>query len=61
MSFDQTKEIVLMKRRYSGPRIVAHLRQADVVIGRGRSIAEVCKQLEISEVQAKKSLTKPQL
>ena len=38
-----------MKRRYSGPQIVAKLRQADILIGQGKSIPEVCKELEISQ------------
>jgi len=38
-----------MKKRYSGPQIVAKLRQADVLIGKGKSIPELCKELEISQ------------
>lgn len=38
-----------MKKRFSGPQIVAKLRQADVLIGRGKAIPEVCKELEISQ------------
>ena len=38
-----------MKKRYSGPQIVAKLRQADILIGQGNSIPEVCKELEISQ------------
>ena len=38
-----------MKKRHSGPRIVAKLRQADVLIGQGKSIPEVCRQIEISQ------------
>jgi len=38
-----------MKKRHSGPQIVAKLRQADVLIGRGKSIPEVCKDIEVSE------------
>ena len=38
-----------MKKRYSGPQIVAKLRQADVLIGRGKSVPEVCKDIEISQ------------
>jgi len=32
-----------MKKRYSGPQIVAKLRQADVLIGQGTTVPEVCK------------------
>ena len=38
-----------MKKRYSGPQIVAKLRQADVLIGRGKTVPEVCKEIEISQ------------
>jgi len=38
-----------MKKRHSGGQIVASLRQADVALGKGREVAEVCKQVGISE------------
>jgi len=38
-----------MQKRYSGPQIVAKLRQADVLIGQGKTVAELCKELEISQ------------
>jgi len=38
-----------MKRRHSGPQVVAKLRQADVLIGQGKTVPEVCKQIEVSE------------
>jgi len=38
-----------MKKRFSGPQIVAKLRQADVLIGQGKTIPEVCKEIEISQ------------
>ena len=38
-----------MKKRYSGPQIVANLRQADVFIGQGKTIPQVCKEIEISQ------------
>jgi transposase-like protein len=38
-----------MKKRYSGPQIVAKLRQADVLIGQGKTVPEVCKDIEISQ------------
>lgn len=37
-----------MKKRFSGPQIVAKLRQADVLIGRGKTVPELGKELEIS-------------
>ena len=38
-----------MKKRYSAEQIVAMLRQADVALGKGQRVPEVCKQLGISE------------
>ena len=38
-----------MQKRYSGPQIVAKLRQADVIIGQGKAVPEVCKEIEISQ------------
>ena len=38
-----------MKKKHSGPQVVAKLRQADVLIGQGRSIPDVCRQIEVSE------------
>jgi transposase-like protein len=38
-----------MKRKHSGPQIVAKLRQADVLLGQGKTVPEACKEIEISE------------
>ena len=38
-----------MKKKHSGPQIVAKLRQADVLIGQGRSVPEMCREIEVSE------------
>ena len=38
-----------MKKRYSPEQIVGMLRKADVGLGKGLKVPEVCKQLEISE------------
>jgi len=38
-----------MKRRYSGPQIVAKLRHADVLVGKGNTVPEVCKEIEVSQ------------
>ena len=38
-----------MKKRYSAEQIVARLREADVQLGKGLKVLEVCKQLGISE------------
>jgi len=37
------------QKKHSGPQVVAKLRQADVLIGQGRSIPDVCRQIEVSE------------
>lgn len=39
----------IMKKRYSPEQIVGKLRQADVELGKGRRVPEVCRLLEISE------------
>ena len=39
----------LMKKRHSPEQIVSKLRQADVSLGKGLKVPEVCRQLEISE------------
>ena len=38
-----------MKKRYGAEQIVAMLRQADVGLGKGLRVPEVCKELGISE------------
>ena len=38
-----------MKKRHSAEQIVSKLRQADVELGKGSKVPEVCKQLGISE------------
>ena len=38
-----------MKKRHGAEQIVAMLRQADVALGKGEKVPEVCKQLGISE------------
>ena len=38
-----------MKKRHSAEQIVAKLREADVALGKGLRVPEVCKQLGISE------------
>ena len=38
-----------MKKCYSAEQIVGKLRQADVELGKGMRVPEVCRQLEISE------------
>ena len=38
-----------MNKKHTGPQIVAKLRQADVLIGQGKTVPEVCKEIEVSE------------
>jgi len=38
-----------MKKKHTGTQIVAKLRQADILIGQGKKIPEVCKEIEVSE------------
>ena len=38
-----------MKKRHSAEQIVVKLRQADLELGKGRKVPQVCKQLGISE------------
>ena len=38
-----------MKKKHNGTQIVAKLRQADALIGQGKSIPEVCREIEVSE------------
>ena len=38
-----------MKKRHGAEQIVAMLRQADVALGKGEKVPEICKQLGISE------------
>jgi uncharacterized protein with PhoU and TrkA domain len=36
-------------KKHSGPQIVAKLRRADVLIGQGKTIPEVFKEIAVSE------------
>jgi transposase-like protein len=38
-----------MKKKHTGPQIVAKLRQADVLIGQGKNVPEVCREIEVSQ------------
>jgi len=37
------KEIVQMKKRFSGPQIVAKLREADILLGQGKTVSGDCE------------------
>ncbi len=39
----------MAKRRYSSEEIIHKLREADVLLGQGRTVAEVAKQLAVTE------------
>jgi transposase-like protein len=45
----QQQESKTMKKRYTETQIVSKLRQADVLIGKGQSVPEVCRELEVSQ------------
>jgi transposase-like protein len=38
-----------MKKRCTGTQIVAKLRQADRLLGQGKTIPEVCREIEVSQ------------
>ena len=38
-----------MKKRYTETQIVSKLRQADVLIGKGQTVPDVCRELEVSQ------------
>ncbi len=38
-----------MKMRFSGPQIVAKLREADRLIGQGKTIEQVCKEIDVTD------------
>ena len=38
-----------MKKRYSGPQIVAKLREADRLLGQGKTVEEVCKEIDVTD------------
>ena len=37
-------------KKYTAEQIVSKLREADVLLGKGQSVAEICRQLQISDV-----------
>jgi transposase-like protein len=38
-----------MKKRYSGPQIVAKLREADRLLGQGKTVEQVCKEIDVTD------------
>ena len=39
----------MLRERYSAEQIIGHLRQAEILVSEGKTIAEVVRQLNISE------------
>ena len=37
-----------MKKKYSGTEIVGKLRQADALIGQGKTVPEVCREIDVT-------------
>ena len=37
-------------KKYSAEQVVSKLREADVLIGKGQTVADVCRQLQITDV-----------
>jgi len=40
----------MARKRYTAEEILGKLRQAEVMIGQGRTIAEACRELGVTEV-----------
>ena len=38
-----------MKKKFSGTEIVGKLRQADVLIGQGKTVPDVCREIGVSQ------------
>ena len=38
-----------MNKRFSVPQIVAKLREADRLLGRGKTVEEVCKEIDVTD------------
>ena len=38
-----------MKKKHSGPQIVAKLRESDRLLGQGKTMSEVCKEIEVTD------------
>ena len=42
-------KVELMQKKHSGPQIVAKLREADRLLSQGKSIPEICKEIEVTD------------
>jgi len=47
--FDNLGKVELMQKKHSGPQIVAKLRESDRLLGQGKTMSEVCKEIEVTE------------
>ena len=43
------RQVNMARIRHSSEQIIAKLREAEVLLGQGKPIAEVCKRLEVTE------------
>jgi transposase-like protein len=50
MVFDQERESQMPTKKYSAEEIIAKLREADVLLGQGKTVPETIRVLGISEV-----------
>jgi transposase-like protein len=41
-------EVIMARKRYTAEQIIGYLRQAEVLLGQGRSLAEVVRTLEVT-------------
>ena len=39
----------MLRKRFAAEQIITHLREAEVLLSQGKSVGEVCRQLEVSE------------
>jgi putative transposase len=50
MSFDMRRRIIMPRKRHKPEEIVAKLRQADVLISQGQSVADAVRAIGVTEV-----------
>ena len=39
----------MARKRYSAEQIINHLREAEILLAKGKTVAQVCRQLEVTE------------
>ena len=47
--FVELGKVEFMRKKHSGPQIVSKLRQADILIGQGKSIPDIYKELDVTD------------